>query len=135
MLILAGGLFFLSRLGPTSPFAYIALGLAVCGLGTGIFISPNSSALMGAAPLNRRGIASGIMATARNVGMVLGVGLAGAVYATVLAQGQAAGAEAPLFNAAGSAFLVASGVALLAALTSFVRGAQGPGKAEQVSAR
>ena len=135
MLILAGGLLLLSRLGPASPLAYIALGLAICGLGTGIFISPNSSALMGAAPRNRQGVASGIMATARSVGMVLGVGLAGAVFTTVLARGQAAGLSTALFSAASSAYLVASGVALLAALTSFVRGGPEQGKSRPVSAR
>jgi EmrB/QacA subfamily drug resistance transporter len=135
MLILAGGLLLLSRLGPGSPFAYIALGLAVSGLGTGIFISPNSSALMGAAPRNRQGVASGIMATARNVGMVLGVGLAGAVFTTVLAHGQASGLSTALFSAVSSAYMVAGGVALLGALTSFVRGGRQQGEGHPVSAR
>ncbi len=135
MLILAGGLLLLSRLGPGSSFAYIALGLAVTGLGTGIFISPNSSALMGAAPRNRQGVASGIMATARNVGMVLGVGLAGAVFTTVLAHGQASGLSTALFSAVSSAYMVACGVALLGALTSFVRGGRDQGRDRPVAAR
>ncbi len=134
MLILAGGLLLLSRLTQSSPTSFVALGLAVTGLGTGIFISPNSSALMGAAPRNRQGVASGIMATARNVGMVLGVGLAGAVYTTVLARNQAAGQATAIFNAVSSAYLVACAVALLGALTSFVRGSQQPGKSRPVSA-
>ena len=53
MAILAFGAFLLSRLGPVSSSADVALALAVVGLGTGIFISPNSSALMGAAPAAR----------------------------------------------------------------------------------
>jgi len=40
---------------------------------------------MGAAPRNRQGIAAGVLATSRNVGMVLGVGLAGAIFTTVVA--------------------------------------------------
>jgi EmrB/QacA subfamily drug resistance transporter len=76
--LVAVGLFLLSRLGPHTPIYFIAIYLGIAGLGAGIFVSPNTSALMGDAPHNRQGIASGILATARNVGMVLGVGMAGA---------------------------------------------------------
>jgi hypothetical protein len=81
---------------------------------------------MGAAPRNRQGIASGVLATARNVGMVLGVGLAGAVFTTVLAR---AGAAAPGTAAAGAALvhgvqaslLVAAGVALAGMAAALTR--------------
>lgn len=116
MAILSLGLFLLSRLGAASPRSEIALALAVVGLGTGIFISPNSSALMGSAPRHRQGIAAGILATARSVGMVFGVGLAGAIFATILARGQV------LFDAISAGLLAASGVAALGVITSAVRG-------------
>lgn len=122
MVIMAAGLFLLSRVGPESPLSNVAIGLAVVGLGTGLFVSPNTSALLGAAPLHRRGIASGILATARNVGMVLGVGLAGAIFTTVQAQGQAMGAASATFDGIRMGFLVAVGVASVGALTSAVRG-------------
>jgi MFS family permease len=118
MAILAVGLFMLSRVGPQTPESYTAIGLAVCGLGTGIFVSPNNSALMGSAPRNRQGIASGMLATARNVGMVLGIGLSGAILTTFTA----GGAQNGLFTAARIGFLVMSGVALLAALIASTRG-------------
>jgi EmrB/QacA subfamily drug resistance transporter len=120
MAIMAVGLFLLSRLEPASPLPRVALALAVTGLGTAIFGSPNNSALMGAAPRHRQGIAAGILACARNVGMVLGVGLAGAVVTTVLAQAPS-GSAPPLFHAIDVAFLVASGLALAAVATSAVR--------------
>jgi hypothetical protein len=66
---------------------------------------------MGAAPRHRQGIASGVLATARNVGMVLGVGFAGAVFTTVVARADptvsaiAAGARASLLAAAALAAL------------------------------
>ena len=124
MLILGVGLFMLSGLHADSPLNAVALGMAVAGLGTGIFISPNSSALMGAAPRNRQGIASGIMATARNVGMVLGVGLAGAVLTTVAARTEAVGVRSTvaLFNAISVALLFATGIAALGVVTSAIRG-------------
>jgi MFS family permease len=128
MAVLAGGLFLLSRLGPLSGIPTIMLSLAVVGLGTGVFISPNNSALMGSAPKTRQGIAAGILATARNFGMVLGVGFAGAVFATVLARAGgnpafsgAVGNSPPIYQALGASFLVASLITLLGVFTSMVR--------------
>ncbi|HET7434583.1 MAG TPA: MFS transporter, partial [Thermoanaerobaculia bacterium] len=94
----------------------IALGLAVIGVGVGLFTSPNNSALMGAAPRHRQGIASGVLASARNVGMVLGVGLAGAVFTTILSRG---GADA-LQHGVQTTLFVTAGVAALGALVSGV---------------
>jgi hypothetical protein len=85
--------------------------LAVGGLGIGIFVSPNNSALMGAAPAHRQGIAAGILALARNVGMVIGVGFAGAVYTTVLSHG-AAGEASAILEAMRVAYLLAAGIAV-----------------------
>lgn len=118
MLIMAGGLLLLSRLNPNSPNTAIIAGLAVCGLGTGIFVSPNNSALMGSAPKNRQGIASGMLATARNMGMVLGIGMSGAILTTFMAgsSGQGVYAAIPV------GFMLACGVTLLAALASATRG-------------
>jgi len=111
MVILAAGLAFLGSVVFRGSLTAIAAGLAVVGLGVGTFVSPNNNALMGAAPRNRQGIAAGVLATARNVGMVLGVGLAGAVFTTVAgraspgADGLVAGVRASLFTAAGVAVL------------------------------
>jgi len=122
MAVVAAGMFLLSRLGAHTSLPGIALRLAVVGLGTGIFISPNTSALMGAAPRNRQGIASGILATARNLGMVLGVGLAGAIYTTFAAE--AAPASPAIFQAIQASFLAAAGVALLGLVISLLRSAK-----------
>ncbi|HET7457952.1 MAG TPA: MFS transporter [Gemmatimonadaceae bacterium] len=111
MLLLAAGLAALALLVQHGPPAAIAAALALVGLGVGTFVSPNNSALMGAAPRHRQGIAAGVLATARNVGMVLGVGFAGAVFTTVVAhattpaEGLVAGVRASLFTAAALATL------------------------------
>jgi len=112
------GLFLLSRLGPGSGTGMIVLSLAVTGLGTGIFISPNTSALLGSAPRQRQGIASGILATARNVGMVLGVGLAGAIFTSLTV----AGNTASLFAGVSTGLFVAACLAALGAVVSSLRG-------------
>ncbi len=122
--ILAIGMFLLSRLGPESPRLAIVLCLTITGLGIGTFISPNSSALLGSAPRQRQGIASALMATARNVGMVLGVGISGAIFTTILSHSQAE--PGSLFHAASVSFLVAAGIAILGVLSSSVRNSPHP---------
>lgn len=123
MAILGAGLVLLARLTATSSTSTMVVALVVVGLGTGIFISPNNSALMGAAPRERQGIAAGVLATARNVGMVLGVGLAGAVFTSVLAR-DAGAVPSPLFAAARASFAVAAVVAAIGVVTSLVRGGE-----------
>jgi EmrB/QacA subfamily drug resistance transporter len=117
MAMLAGGLLLLSRLGPQTPFWVAGLGLAIAGFGTGTFISPNTSALLGAAPAHRQGIASGVQAAGRNVGMVLGIGLAGAIFTTHLAQGT----PLSLFQGIDMGFLAAAIVAALGIIAAFIK--------------
>lgn len=73
MLVLALGLGGMSTMGAQTAEHVIAFWLGCLGLGTGVFISPNSSALMGAAPRQQQGIAAGIVALARTLGMMLGI--------------------------------------------------------------
>jgi EmrB/QacA subfamily drug resistance transporter len=120
MLILTLGLLLLAELSAAASLGAIAGALAVVGLGVGIFVSPNNSALMGAAPRHRQGIASGVLATARNVGMVLGVGLAGAVFTTILARAGATPGAA-LVEGVRASLLVAAAVAAVGTVTSFLR--------------
>ena len=126
MLILAAGLYLLSRLTPLSPYSYVVIGLGVTGLGTGMFVAPNGSALMGSAPKSRQGIASSVLALARNVGMVLGIGLAGAIFTTILAGSGADNLPETTVRAVDAGFLFAS-VAVLAALVCLARGDDRPG--------
>lgn len=66
---------------PNSPAMWaLFASLLVTGAGTAVFSQPNNSTIMGHAPPNRRGIAAGILATARTTGQLLGVCVAGAVY-------------------------------------------------------
>jgi MFS family permease len=128
MAILSAGIFLLSRLSAESSIASIMMALAVIGLGTGSFISPNNSALMGSAPKTRQGIAAGILATSRNFGMVLGVGISGAIFTTVLAH-EGRGLNLPggpiqngaVFTALAMSFLIVSLITMLGVLTCMVR--------------
>jgi EmrB/QacA subfamily drug resistance transporter len=77
------GLVLISQLNAQSSLFDIIWRLVVTGVGQAIFQSPNNSALMGAAPANMQGSASGFLATGRVFGQSLSVALAGAVFATL----------------------------------------------------
>lgn len=65
------------------------------GLGLGLFQAPNNSAIMGQAPPERRGTASGLLSYSRTFGQISGLPLLGAVFtAHVLSlSGMASGAD------------------------------------------
>jgi EmrB/QacA subfamily drug resistance transporter len=63
-----------------SSFIDVALRLSLLGLGMGLFQPPNNSIIMGSLPKEQLGIAAGIMGTMRNMGMVIGVAVSGAVF-------------------------------------------------------
>ncbi len=135
MAVSALALFLLSRLTPASAWPEVVWPLVLLGLGNGIFQSPNSSALMGSVPRSHLGVASGMLATARNGGMVLGVALAGMVFnhrlpvhlaALVEAGVTRSAATSPAFAAAlHDAMLVGAAVSVAGIFTSLVRGTPG----------
>jgi EmrB/QacA subfamily drug resistance transporter len=81
LLIQATGIFILSTVSVFSGYWHVAIGLALSGLGGGIFFSPNTSAAMSAAKKNRLGVASATLATLRNTGMVISYASALAIAA------------------------------------------------------
>jgi len=81
MIILIAGLFLLTKLEVTTSSGYIILALVIVGMGTGIFNTPNSSALMGSVQVEQRAVTSGILATTRNIGISIGVALATSLFA------------------------------------------------------
>jgi EmrB/QacA subfamily drug resistance transporter len=116
--VLTFGIFLLSHLGANSSFVQILGSLAVVGTGTGIFISPNNSALLGSAPRERQGIASGIQQTSRNIGTVLGVGLSGAILSSLTARS----GENALIPAISTALMIAIAIGLAGVAVSSIRG-------------
>jgi len=92
------GLVLLSTLDAHSSVFDIGWRLVVTGVGQALFQSPNNSALLGAAPEERRGVASGFLATGRVVGQSVSVALAGAVFASL--GGAAAGRRLVLLREA-----------------------------------
>lgn len=126
--LISVGIFLLSRLRLDSSDYYIMAVLALTGLGSGLFQTPNNSAIMGSVPGNRRGIASGMLATMRNIGMVLGVAISGAIFSSRMDYLEAIlASEAQAFLGALSfTFTVAALLAATAVLTSLARGTSRP---------
>lgn len=61
----------------------IALLLSLLGLGTAVFQSPNTSSIMGAVKRNQLGVAGGMTALFRNLGMVSGATLSVLLFNTI----------------------------------------------------
>jgi EmrB/QacA subfamily drug resistance transporter len=120
-------LFFMSRLPASAGSAGIVWRLALFGLGTGIFQSPNNSAAMGSAPRPHLGVASGILVTVRNLGMVLGIAVGGAVLhlyalpATLQKANLSPSEAAAFFSGLRHAYLIGGVLSWAAVATTLVR--------------
>ncbi len=117
LLVVVGGCLSLSTLHAGVTPLGCALRLAPLGIGLGMFQSPNNSAIMGAAPRQRLGVASGLLSLSRTLGQTSGLPLMGALFtAQVLrVENLVAGADITLASAAALAGGVA-GTFRLAAL-------------------
>ena len=73
--ILSLGMAGLSAMGPQASFVAMAMSMALCGVGFGLFQSPNLRAIMASAPAHRSGGASGMVALARLTGQASGAAL------------------------------------------------------------
>ncbi|MBC8016696.1 MAG: MFS transporter [Sporomusaceae bacterium] len=84
--IMMAGLLYLSTLNAQSVIWHVVIGQAIMGLGTGIFQSPNNNSVLSSVPVEKVGLASGISALMRNVGMVSGIAVAVSVFENKLQQ-------------------------------------------------
>lgn len=83
MAIISCSLFSLSTIPANASFFSIIWRLSLAGIGTALFLPPNSAAAFSAVSPESRGVASATVAAARNLGMVLGVAIAGAIFNSV----------------------------------------------------
>ena len=73
MLVSAGALAGMTTLGENSPYWESTLWLGLVGIGSGMFNSPNTAAMMATVPAKRRGIASGARTMLQNTGAVISI--------------------------------------------------------------
>jgi len=84
--IIACSLFSLATIRANASLISIIWRLSLAGIGTAVFLPPNSAAAFSAVSPESRGVASATVAAARNLGMVLGVAIAGAIFNSVFFQ-------------------------------------------------
>ena len=135
--IACAGLLLLSGLTQASSIAYLVVCLIVAGIGQGLFQSPNTRAIMGAAPPDEQGVASGILATARIMGQSLSVAVAGAVFTSsgaaaagvalaggrgTLSVAQVQALQQTFVTGLHAAFVVCAVLAAVGVMTALVRG-------------
>ena len=87
LVILSAGMAAMALLPADASVLRITAGMAVCGLGFGLFQSPNLKAIMSAAPPQRAGGASGMVAMARLNGQALGAALVALCFGIAGSQG------------------------------------------------
>ena len=80
LLVCVAGCLCIADLGRDVGLTGTILRLMPIGVGMGLFQSPNNSAIMGAVPRERLGLASGLMTLSRTLGHTTGIPLAGAAF-------------------------------------------------------
>jgi hypothetical protein len=107
------------------------IALGVFGAGLGMFIAPNNSATLSAAPSDRSGEAGGLLNLMRIFGMSVGVACASAVLSWRLAAATGIGdrtlavSEEALLGAATDGLLLLAGFSVIAGATSVLRAPPG----------
>src|SRR5213595_1187884 len=85
----------LSTVTVNSGFWNMLPGFILGGLGMAFVMTPMSAAVMSAAPVDKAGVASGVLNTFRQVGVALGIAITGAIVTNREAAARAAGADQP----------------------------------------
>jgi len=85
----------LSTVAVGSTFWRLLPGFILGGLGMSFVMTPMSAAVMGAAPVDKAGVASGVLNTFRQVGVALGIAIMGAIITNREAAALRAGDDAP----------------------------------------
>jgi EmrB/QacA subfamily drug resistance transporter len=91
----------LTQLGADSSIVYVLIAYTAFGVGFGLVNPPITNTAVSGVPASQAGVAAAVASTSRQVGLTLGVALAGAI----------AGGSAALDGGAGSSFTAAAGPA------------------------
>src|SRR3954447_16665418 len=133
MVVTAVALAGMTVLQPDSSYWVGALWLAVVGIGSGMFNSPNTAAMMGTVPVERRGIAAGARVMLQNTGAVISIAFVMAIVTSAVpkdvlfkifsgvASGLSSAQLAPFISNMHSALWVLAAVSLVGAGVSLMR--------------
>jgi EmrB/QacA subfamily drug resistance transporter len=138
MLVSAAGLAAMTTLQAHSPYWQSSLWLLIVGVGSGLFNSPNTAAMMGAVPAHRRGIAAGTRTMLQNTGAVISIAFVIAIVTAAvprdtllqifsgLAQGLSDARLAPFIANMHTALWVLAATSVAGAAVSLLRPSHAP---------
>lgn len=81
LVVFAASLFFLATMPPHPTYADIIWRMMLGGIGFGTFLTPNNSTIIGSAPSDRGGGASGMLGMSRLLGQTMGAAFAALIFA------------------------------------------------------
>jgi EmrB/QacA subfamily drug resistance transporter len=84
MVVSAAGLAGMTMLQAHSAYVWSAVWLTLVGIGSGMFNSPNTAAMMGVVPSHRRGIAAGARVMLQNTGAVISIAFVMAIVTSAV---------------------------------------------------
>lgn len=106
-----------------TPLELIIGNLVLVGFGQALFSSPNTNAIMSSAPKTAYGVASAIVATMRQIGFVLGMGVAMLMLALHIGRVQITPEYYPLFQeSARASFIILAILCFCGIFVSLARG-------------
>ena len=133
MIVSAVGLAGMTMLHAHSAYVWSALWLTLVGIGSGMFNSPNTAAMMGVVPAHRRGIAAGARVMLQNTGAVISIAFVMAIVTSAvptdvlfkifsgITSGLSNAQLAPFISNMHMALWVLAGISLLGAGVSMLR--------------
>ncbi|HEY8315627.1 MAG TPA: MFS transporter [Gaiellaceae bacterium] len=133
MLVSAAGLAGMTMLGAHTAYVWSAVWLTLVGIGSGMFNSPNTAAMMGVVPAHRRGIAAGARVMLQSTGAVISIAFVMAVVTSAvpkdvlfkifsgITSGLSPSQLAPFISNMHMALWVLAGISLLGAGVSMLR--------------
>ena len=84
LLLASAGILLISRVSEVTPVWAVIAGMVMQSAGTGLFASPNSASIFGAAQGNRHGVVSALLSLVRNSANVTSIAVATAVVAATM---------------------------------------------------
>jgi EmrB/QacA subfamily drug resistance transporter len=123
MALLGISLLFYQRAGVHSDFWTLLPAMIIGGIGMASTMSPMTSAAMGAVPVDKAGVGSGVLNSFRQVGGALGIAAMGAILASYLPAGLAprsAAAAQAYVNGMHAALAVSAGIVFAGAIVAIL---------------
>jgi EmrB/QacA subfamily drug resistance transporter len=118
--VVAASLFSFSGLAVDSTYLDLLPGFTLLGIGIALTMSPMTSAAMNAVPVEKAGIASGVLSMFRMVGGSLGIAVTGAIFQGAVGGSFETASPAEFVHALGQAMTVSAVVAVIGVIIAVV---------------